>query len=164
MISQAFLSSPWLQDPHAGEDRRQLLLFLVACSFLARASEPALKLLLLRTVRDTFFADQEIWRSSLPLKDVSNAQDEIFRSKNPLYPPMSLILQNFLHIVQPSSVRLFYIEGLEKSQPRLTSLLLSLRQDKSLRAALDPAYTEFVKTPRLHPKPNVMQQCILSLL
>ena len=29
--------------------------------------------------RERFFADSEFWRSSLPLKDVRNAQDEIFR-------------------------------------------------------------------------------------
>ena len=41
---------------------------------------------LLRQIsRDRFFADGEFWRSSLPLKDVRNAQDEIFRSSKYLW-------------------------------------------------------------------------------
>lgn len=135
---EAFLNSPWLQETGAGEERCLLLMFLVCSSLLNRTNDLSLVHHILTTVKERFFADSEFWRSSLPLKDVRNAQDEIFR--------------------------LFHVEGLNKSSTQLVSLLLSLEQDKAIRGALEPAYTQFLKSPRLHPHARVMEQCILSLL
>ena len=41
--------------------------------------------------------------------------------------------------------------------------ITSLRQDKAIRASLEPSFGTFLKTPRLHPG-NIIQNCILSLL
>ena len=60
--------------------------------------------------------------------------------------------------------RLFHVEGLKKSSGQLVQLLASLEQDKAIRGGLEPAFTEFLKSSRLHPHARVLEQCILSLL
>ena len=60
--------------------------------------------------------------------------------------------------------RLFHVEGLKKSSGQLVPLLASLEQDKAIRGGLEPAFTEFLKSSRLHPHARVLEQCILSLL
>ena len=61
--------------------------------------------------------------------------------------------------------RLFYVQGFEKDLhiAELKQKLLALRQDETVRSALEPVYGEFLKRPSLHPS-TVLQQCILSLL
>ena len=116
---------------------------------------------LLRQIsRDRFFADGEFWRSSLPLKDVRNAQDEIFRSSEYLWKWKYLCGKVEIFCI----CRLFHVEGLKKSSGQLVQLLASLEQDKAIRGGLEPAFTEFLKSSRLHPHARVLEQCILSLL
>jgi len=139
--AQTFLKAPKMLDPIGGPDRRELFFYVICCSALNRTQtiekEKTKKILMI--MRDRFFADSEFWQASVSFMDIHNLQDDIFR--------------------------LFYVQGFEKEvhMSSLRQKLLALRQDETVRSALEPVYGEFLKRPNLHPS-NVLQQCILSLL
>ena len=60
--------------------------------------------------------------------------------------------------------RIYYETGVAGHEAELRGHLVSLRQDKAVRAGLEPAFTLLVATPRLHPAPGTLAQCLLSLL
>jgi len=128
-----------LLDPVGGPDRRELFLFLVFCSLVARTKEKETQRLLdlVELIRERFFSDDQLWKASIGLKDIRNVQDEIFR--------------------------IYYVDGAEKNLNTLKGHIISLRQDKAIRSSLEPVFGTFLKNPRLHPA-NIFQQCILSLL
>jgi len=139
--AQTFLKAPKMLDPIGGPDRRELFFYVICCSALSRTptSEKEKTRKLLTVMRERFFADSEFWQASVAFMDIHNVQDDIFR--------------------------LFHVQGFEKDLhiAELKQKLLALRQDETVRSALEPVYGEFLKRPSLHPS-TVLQQCILSLL
>ena len=45
----------------------------------------------------------------------------------------------------------------------LVDLILGLKQDRTVRSELEPAFQQFIKQRHLHPG-TMVQQCLLSLL
>jgi len=125
----SFLKTPKMMDPFGGPERRELFFYLICCSALRRTltkqKEKTGKILLL--MRDRFFADSEFWQASISFMDIHSVQDDIFR--------------------------LFYVQGFDKEvhMSNLRSKVLVLRQDETVRSALEPVYGEFLKSPDLHP-------------
>lgn len=136
--ARAFLATPRMQEAGRGE----LFLYMVCCSGLSRAAAGGqLERRLLEEMRALFFSDSEYWQPSIPLRDIHNHVDEIFR--------------------------LYHQSDLEADNVRkaLRGRLLALRQDEAIRSGLEPAFAEFVKNRSFHPsQSHVMQQCIMSLL
>ena len=77
---------------------------------------------------------------------------------------MKYIRYNFYNSCKTHIYRIYYEEGgVEANSVQLKVHIISLKQDKAIRASLEPSFGVFLKTPRLHPG-NIIQNCILSLL
>ena len=136
--------------------RKELFFFLVHLSLLGRATAPDRQLKLALLIKQRYFGDEELWRASVPLRDVSNKQEEILKY-------VVVLILHLIMINYNSFSRIYYDTGVEKQLPALRAALLPLRQDRAVRASLDPEFVTFLKSPRLHPA-SPLQQCLLSLL
>ena len=121
--ARSFLSSPAMADP----TRRELFIFLVLSSALARA-DPAASLSILAAIRDRVFFDSEYHIPSLPFHDIDGVVERTF----------------WLFHTGPGLTS-------HRTAAQLASNILSLQEDQTVRAALEPAYLAFLKTSSLHP-------------
>jgi len=152
--AKAFIQSPALNHPQGGQVKRDLFIFLVSCCLLNKIRDSPKKVKndgrvktennndvksekLLEIIRSRFFADDKLYQTTLPLKDINNAVEKIFK--------------------------IYYEDGVGGNVGVLRSEIISLRQDKSIRSSLDPAFTSLLNNPKLHPG-NPVHNCILSLL
>ena len=94
--AKAFIQSPALNHPQGGEVKRDLFIFLVSCCLLNKIRDSPKKVKndgrvktennndvksekLLEIIRSRFFADDKLYQTTLPLKDINNAVEKIFK-------------------------------------------------------------------------------------
>jgi len=134
--AKAFFNSPAMLEPRTRQD---MFVFLVCSCLLIKLENKDIDKIkhLLEVVRVKFFADEDTFTSSIPFKDINNAEQKIFR--------------------------IYYEEGVDGHCLELKSQIVSLRQDKALRSSLEKPFNLFLENSHLHPVSD-LQNCIMSIL
>lgn len=135
--AKAFIQCPAMSDPAGGEAKKDLFSFLVCSCLLSKTNERDKLNILLEQIRTRFFDDGDTYCSKLALKDINDVVQKIFR--------------------------IFYEDGVSNHMTELKNCMLSLKQDKAIRSALEKPFSLFLNTSRLHPG-NEIQNCILCIL
>ena len=94
--AKSFLHSPSLKDPTGGKAKRDLFTFLVACCLLNKMKDSPKRVKtgdgkvknnndvdkiekLIEVIRVRFFEDDQLYQTTLPLKDINNVVEKIFK-------------------------------------------------------------------------------------
>ena len=149
-LEESIKSNSWaaaFYDSLQDDDMRRLFVFLVLCCSL-QSKEKQSQDQALFELQNRIFSNSRTGIAQVRFRDTDNAVQEIFR----LYERCRPDKENNKPVGLQTQTLLKTEEG------QLSQKILSLKQDRTVRSELEPAFQRFIT------RASPLQQCLLSLL